>query len=298
MRYIGAHVSIGGGVSQAPIRAKELGATALGMFTRNQRRWEAPPLDPSEISAFAAALTESSITAANVVVHASYLINIANPNAAKRQRSVEALVEECQRAELLNLSLVNFHPGSGLGELSELETLRAIAAGVRQVLDRTEQAVVVLETTAGQGDHVGWRFAQLGAVINELDGSERVAVCIDTCHAFAAGYDLTTEAGYESMIAEARSEVDNRIVAVHLNDSRFGLGSRKDRHECIGTGEIGLAGLARIVRDPCLDSVPFILETPRPELWGDEIALLRRIASGETDPKNATPPAAIRATGT
>ena len=281
MNYIGAHVSVAGGVETAPGRASQIGANALAIFTKNQRRWEAKPLTTQQCDAFRTELATSGIRPEHVVIHASYLINLATPAPDARRRSVEALLDECVRAEQLGLTLVNFHPGSGLGELTEDETLEAIAAGVREILDRTERAVIVLEGTAGQGDHVGWRMSHLGSIIEMAGADSRISVCIDTCHAYAAGYDLVTSGGYEAMISEIDREIGlDRLVAIHLNDSKFGLGSRKDRHELIGEGEIGIAGLANLVTDPRLDNVPFILETPDPERWADEIARLRLVAGG------------------
>jgi deoxyribonuclease IV len=281
VKYIGAHVSIQGGVETAPARAAELDANAMGVFTKNQRQWAAKPLTDEQCRLFASELTASGITPGHVVIHASYLINLATPAPDARRRSVEALVDECLRAEQLGLTLVNFHPGSGLGKLTEAETLTAIALGVKEVLGRTTTAIVVLESTAGQGDHVGWRFAHLRDIIDQANADPRVRVCVDTCHAYAAGYDLATADGYESMMSELEDTIGlDRLVAIHLNDSRFELGSRKDRHAPIGDGVIGTAGLAQVVTDPRLDEIPFVLETTEPERWADEIVLLRRIASG------------------
>ena len=290
---LGAHVSIQGGVSTAPGRAVEIGATALGMFTKNQRQWSAPPLEPEEVAAFRENLEQSGIPAGEVLIHASYLINLGNPDADKRSRSTAALLDECRRAEELGLSLVNFHPGSGLGEIDEERTIELIAEACREVLDRTERAVLVLESTAGQGAHVGYRFEQLARIIERIDRpAGRVAVCVDTCHLFAAGYDVATASGWERTMAELASSVGlERLAGVHLNDSMTPLGSRTDRHESIGRGLIGLPALARIVSDPRLASVPFILETTRPELWAAEIALLRGLADGTVDPDAADPPA-------
>ncbi|MFP4113854.1 MAG: deoxyribonuclease IV [Spirochaetales bacterium] len=297
MRRIGAHVSIAGGVSTAPERAIELEATALGMFTKNQRQWKSPPLPPDEIAAFRTNLERSGIAPRHVVIHASYLINVANPEPDKRARSVSALLDECHRAEQLGLALVNVHPGSGLGTIGEDETLSAIAQACVHVLERTTSAVVVLEVTAGQGAHVGYEFGQIAEIIERAGAPERLAACIDSCHIFAAGYDVRSPEAYAKTMDEFERTVGlDRLVAIHLNDSMTGLGSRKDRHERIGAGEIGLEGLASFVRDPRLEEVPFILETTDPDLWKDEIALLRAIADGEADPATAEPPADRAAT--
>ncbi|MFW6293638.1 MAG: deoxyribonuclease IV [Spirochaetota bacterium] len=279
MMRIGAHVSVAGGVQTAPVRAVELDATALGMFTKNQRQWVSKPLTDEEIAAFRSALAASAIRQEHVVIHASYLINIANPDPVKREKSLAGLLDECVRAEQLGLTLVNFHPGSGMGEISEDETLDLIAAGCLRVIEQTTSAVVVLEVTAGQGNHVGYEFRQIGEIIRRAGNPDRLAACIDSCHIFAAGYDVRTSEAYEATMLEFEREVGfDRLVAVHLNDSMSTLGSRKDRHERIGEGEIGLQGLANFVRDPRLTEIPFVLETTDPDRWKAEIKLLRELA--------------------
>jgi len=292
MAKIGAHVSIAGGPQTAPQRAQELEATALGMFTKNQRQWNAKPLTDEAIESFKQNLMTSAIEAKHVVIHASYLINLANPEPDKRQRSIAALIDECQRAEQLGLANVNFHPGSGLGKISESQTITSIAEACTRILEETENAVLVLESTAGQGAHVGHRFEHLAAIMHEAHGHPRIKACVDTCHMFAAGYDFRTVDGYEKTIEEFDRNVGlENLVGIHLNDSMTECGSRKDRHECIGAGEIGITGLAAWVRDPRLSDVPFILETTRPELWADEIRLLTQLADGEILPETATIPA-------
>jgi deoxyribonuclease-4 len=292
MNLIGAHVSIAGGVRTAPERAMMLGATALGMFTKNQLQWNAKPLEREEADAFRAALAHARIAPDHVVVHASYLINVASPDRATRRRSREALVDECLRAEQLGLSLVCFHPGSGLGEYGEDETIELIAEGCVRALERSTSAVVVLELTAGQGAHVGYTFEQIAEIIGRAGAPQRLAVCIDSCHVFASGYDVRTPQAYEETMRHFEERVGfDRLVAIHLNDSMTELGSRRDRHERIGMGHIGLTGLANFVRDPRLTEVPFVLETTDPQLWKAEIALLRSIADGSVDPASAVSPA-------
>ena len=281
MINIGAHVSIAGGVQTAPQRAIDLEATALGLFTKNQRQWAAKPLGADEIEAFQEGLDRSGIAPEHTVIHSSYLINIANPDPEKRLKSLAALLDECMRAEQLGLSLVNFHPGSGMGRITEDETIDRIAEGCRTVLDRTTTAILVLESTAGQGSHVGHRFSHLGRIIESAGFPERLKICVDSCHVFAAGYDVRKLAGYAAMMSELERDVGlDRLVAIHLNDSRSELGSRTDRHDQIGAGRIGLEGLANFVRDPRLAGLPFVLETPDPDFWKEEIALLAAIAAG------------------
>ena len=291
VRHVGAHVSIAGGVETAPARGEEIGANALGIFTRNQRQWHAPDLTEEQTSAFTSALEHSGIPPEQVLVHASYLINAGNPDPEKWRRAVDALREEALRVEALGLTLLNFHPGSGLGTASEEETVSRIADAVAEVIDSTTTAVLVLETTAGQGAHLGHTFEQLAAIMRAAGDPERVGACIDTCHILAAGYDIRTPAGYRDTVRSFADTVGMaRLRGVHLNDSQGTVGSRKDRHANLGAGELGLAALARVIADPELPDVPFILETPKPELWGREIALLRGFADGSVDPRTATPP--------
>lgn len=291
MRRIGAHVSIAGGVQTAPGRAQEIGATALGIFTKNQRQWQAKPLSEEEVGQFKIGLAEAAIAPKHVLVHASYLINVANPDPDKRAKSIAALVDDAQRVEQLGLTLLNFHPGSGLGEIEERETITAIADGVKQTLAESETAVLVLEITAGQGAHVGYKFEHLASIIEQAGSPERVAACIDTCHAYAAGYDLREQVGFEAMVEEFDSTVGlSRLAGIHLNDSKSALGSRVDRHDSIGLGELGIPALARVVADNRFDELPIVLETPQPAAWGAEIALLVGLADGTVDPATAKPP--------
>ncbi len=290
--HIGAHVSIAGGVQNAPTRAAEIGATALGMFTKNQRRWETRDLEAEEVAQFTAGLLTSGITPENVLVHASYLINLGNPDSEKRERSVGALLDEARRVEALGLTLLNFHPGSGLGEITEAQSIDLIASAVVSVLEQTTTAILVLEATAGQGAHVGYEFEHLAQIIRAAGDSPRIGVCIDTCHIFSAGYELRTAKSYRETTARFSDVVGmDRLAGIHLNDSRSEFGSRHDRHESIGIGELGLPALARFVTDPRVPDVPFILETPRPELWAAEIALLAGISEGQIDPETAASPA-------
>lgn len=291
-RHIGAHVSIAGGVRNAPKRASELQATALGMFTRNQRQWKTKPLTTAETAGFSDNLVESGVSPDQVLVHSSYLINVGNPDPEKRVRAVAALLEEARRVEALGLTLLNFHPGSGLGQISEDDTITLIAKAMAEVLAETSTAVLVLEATAGQGAHVGYRFQQLAQIIHEAGGSPRIGVCVDTCHIFAAGYEFGSDAEFQQLMREFRDSIGlDRLAGLHVNDSKTEFGSRHDRHESIGAGEIGIPALARFLTDPLVPDVPCILETPRPELWAAEIQLLSGIADGSVDPDAAVSPA-------
>lgn len=278
MKYIGAHTSSAGGVENAVAEAVRIGANALALFTRNQKSWVSKPLDPKNISAFKKALQDARIDPKHVLPHDSYLINLGNPTEEGLQKSRAAFLDEMQRAEQLGLTLVNFHPGSHLNQISPEACLDLIAESVNLALSQTTTAVAVIENTAGQGTNLGYDFAHLARIIAGINDKSRVGVCIDTCHTFAAGYDLSTEAGYEDTFAQFDRIVGfNYLRGIHLNDSKKGVGSHVDRHESIGQGMLGEAFFGRLMRDPRFDDMPIILETPNEELWPEEIRYLRSL---------------------
>ena len=278
MKYIGAHTSSAGGVENAVAEAVRIGGNALALFTRNQKSWVSKPLDPKNISAFKKALQDAQIDPKHVLPHDSYLINLGNPTEEGLQKSRDAFLDEMQRAEQLGLTLVNFHPGSHLNQISPEACLDLIAESVNLALSQTTTAVAVIENTAGQGTNLGYDFAHLARIIAGINDKSRVGVCIDTCHTFAAGYDLSTEAGYEDTFAQFDRIVGfNYLRGIHLNDSKKGVGSHVDRHESIGQGMLGEAFFGRLMRDSRFDDMPIILETPNEELWPDEIRYLRSL---------------------
>lgn len=278
MKYIGAHTSSAGGVENAVAEAVRIGGNALALFTRNQKSWVSKPLDPKNIAAFKEALQKADIQPKHVLPHDSYLINLGNPTEEGLQKSRAAFLDEMQRAEQLGLTLVNFHPGSHLNQISPEACLDLIAESVNLALSQTTTAVAVIENTAGQGTNLGYDFAHLARIIAGINDKSRVGVCIDTCHTFAAGYDLSTEAGYEDTFAQFDRVVGfNYLRGIHLNDSKKGVGSHVDRHESIGQGMLGEAFFGRLMRDPRFDDMPIILETPNEELWPDEIRYLRSL---------------------
>lgn len=275
MKRIGAHVSTEGGVAQAPYRASEIGATAFALFLKNQRRWEAPAYSSSEIEEFRENLNRSGIEPEFILPHGSYLINIGNPDDEARNKSLRALIDEIGRADQLGLKLLNIHPGSHLGVLSEEACLERIADSLNRAIAQTEHVVIVLENTAGQGTNLGYRFEQLAFILQHVDNKERVGVCIDTCHAFAAGYDLRTEEAYQTTMMEFERVIGfSYLRGVHLNDSMMEFSAKKDRHECLGKGSIGLDAFRFLMRDKRFDLVPLILETREPARWKDEIQML------------------------
>ncbi|RKV93018.1 MAG: deoxyribonuclease IV [Campylobacter sp.] len=276
MKRIGAHVSASGGVSNAPLNAAKIGADAFAMFVKNQRRWDAPPLSAEETIAFKDALKQSGISAEHVLVHDSYLINLGHPREAEREKSLNAFVDEIRRCEALGLKLLNFHPGSHLNEISAQVCLDNIAESLNFAIANTAGVKLVLENTAGQGSNLGYDFAQLAYVIGKISNKDRIGVCIDTCHAFAAGYDLRSPQAYERTMSEFDRAIGYKFLSgMHLNDTKNELGVRKDRHESLGRGFLGLAAFENIMNDPNIDEIPLILETIDDSLWAEEIALLR-----------------------
>ncbi|ASQ89977.1 deoxyribonuclease IV [Prosthecochloris sp. GSB1] len=282
MKHIGAHVSIAGGIENAPLRAKEIGATAFAMFTKNQRQWRTPALKPESIEAFRRNCERCGFSPRHILPHDSYLINLGSPDPEKLDRSRKAFADEMKRTEALGLPCLNFHPGSHLNESSEKECLKVIADSINIALKTTTSVTAVLENTAGQGSNLGHTFEQLAEIIERIEDKNRVGVCLDTCHLFAAGYDLRDPEAVGNTFRSFDSAVGLRYLkGMHLNDAKLGLGSRRDRHESIGKGKIGLEGFRAILRQPACDDIPLILETPRPDIWKEEIALLHSLEKPE-----------------
>ncbi len=276
MKYFGPHVSIAGGLFNAPDRAAALGATGFALFTKNQRQWMAPELKAEECDAFKAHCAAHGYTAAAILPHDSYLINLGNPDAEKRRRATEAFTAELKRVEALGLAMLNFHPGSGIGEADTETTLRRIAECVRQALSETESAAAVIENTAGQGSVTGRSLEELQRLVELVDSPDRCGVCIDTCHAAAAGYDLPSEEGYAKFFDEFEARLGfSNLRGMHLNDAKADVGSRLDRHAPLGQGTLGKELFKRLAQDPRLDGIPMILETPDETLWAEEVDFLK-----------------------
>jgi deoxyribonuclease-4 len=278
MKFIGAHVSAGGGVENAPINAHQIGATAFALFTKNQRQWEAKPLTPESIHAFKAGCERFGYKPHQILPHDSYLINLGHPELEALQKSRNAFLDEMQRCEQLGLDRLNFHPGSHLNQISEEQCLTTIAESINWALNQTSGVTAVIENTAGQGSNLGFSFYQLKKIIDQVEDKSRVGVCIDTCHAFSAGYDIKTKAGFEKVFHEFEEVVGFQYLkGMHLNDSKKELGSRVDRHDSLGTGTLGLEVFECIMNDSRFDGIPLILETPNEELWAEEIKLLKNM---------------------
>jgi deoxyribonuclease-4 len=275
MKYVGAHVSSSGGVWNAPINAHKIGAKGFAMFTKNQKRWEAKPLDDKTINKFKLKMDEFGYTKDMVLPHDSYLINLGHPEIEKEQKSLNAFIDELKRVEQLGLKYLNFHPGSHLKKISEEECLEKIAKNLNIALKETDSAIAVIETTAGQGSNLGYKFEHLATLIDLVKDKERIGVCIDTAHIFAAGYDIRTKETYQKTMDEFDKIIGFKYLkGMHLNDSKAKFASRVDRHHSLGEGEIGLDAFRFIMNDSRIDNIPLILETINPDIWEEEIKLL------------------------
>jgi deoxyribonuclease-4 len=275
LKYIGAHVSSSGGVFNAPINAHKIGAKGFAMFTKNQRQWVAKPLDEKTINKFKEKMEEFRYTAEMVLPHDSYLINLGHPESEKEEKSLNAFIDELKRVEQLGLKYLNFHPGSHLKKISEEECLEKIAKNINIALKETSSSIAVIETTAGQGSNLGYKFEHLRDIIDLVEDKERIGVCIDTAHIFAAGYDIRTKEAYEKTMNEFDEIVGFKYLkGMHINDSKAKFASRVDRHHSLGKGEIGIDAFKFIMNDKRIDNIPLILETINPDIWEEEIKLL------------------------
>lgn len=279
MLYIGSHTSIAGGLENAAIEASKLGATAFGMFTKNQRQWAAKPITEEQSTLFKETLKGLGFSKDQVLPHDSYLINLGNPDDQKRRQSLDAFIDELQRVQALGLDKLNFHPGSHVNKIDRKGSLALISEALDEALSSTEGVRPIIETTAGQGSNLGSSFEEIAELLNSSRYPGRLGVCIDTCHIFAAGYDLRSEEAFEKTFEEFGQIVGfDKLEGMHLNDAKIGLGSNLDRHENLGKGQIGLEPFIRIARDPRFRGIPLILETIDSSLWREEIALLKNWA--------------------
>ncbi len=280
---LGAHMSAAGGVSKALERGQQIGCDTIQIFTKNQNRWQQKPTPEKEIKRFHELLRSTGI--APVVSHASYLINLGSPKEELWEKSIAAYADELLRADQLSILGVVLHPGSHVGS-GEEAGLKRVADGLNRVLEMTTgiKSLALLETTAGQGTNLGYAFWHLRRIIDNVTAPERIAVCVDTCHIFAAGYELRTAEGYTATMEEFNRKLGiDLIKAIHMNDSIGDLGSRKDRHAHIGQGKIGLDGFRNVVNDPRLQGKPMILETPKSADMHEDVdnmAVLRSLLAG------------------
>jgi deoxyribonuclease-4 len=275
MKYIGSHVSASGGVENAPLNAEAIGAKAFALFVKNQRQWNAPPLTKENIKQFQENCQKFQYQPFQILPHDSYLINLGHPDPENLQKSRAAFLLEALRCEQLGLTQINFHPGSHLQQISEEDCMRRIAESINITLDKTKEITPIIENTAGQGSNVGKTFEQIRYIIDFVEDKSRIGVCIDTCHAYVAGYDLKTEQGFENTWKKFDEIIGIQYLrGIHLNDSLKGFGSHVDRHANIGKGLLGIEPFERIMQDSRFDNIPIILETPDESLWKEEIEIL------------------------
>jgi deoxyribonuclease IV len=275
MKYVGAHVSASGGVENSPVNAHEIGAKAFALFTKNQKQWFSKPLTAENIRLFRTNMEKFDFDYRQVMPHDSYLINLGNPVKENLDLSRKSFLDEMQRCELLGLQLLNFHPGAHLKQISEEECMNRIAESVNITLHKTKGVIAVIENTAGQGSHIGYKFEHLQYIIEKVEDKGRIGVCLDTCHSYTSGYDIKTEAGYKKTFEDFEQIVGFKYLkGMHINDSKKELASRVDRHDSLGTGFLGKEVFARIMNDPRFDDIPLILETPDDSLWEKEIKWL------------------------
>lgn len=275
MKYFGAHVSAAGGVENAPLNANAIGAGGFALFTKNQRQWSAPPLSDKNISLFRDNCEKHGFMPETILPHNSYLINLGHPESAGLSKSRDAFLDEMKRCEALGLTCLNFHPGSHLGQMTIDKCLDRIAESINIALDRTKGVTAIIENTAGQGSNVGFDFEHLAYIIDKVEDKSRVGYCIDTCHAFAAGYDLRTAEACDRTFALLDRTISlGYLRGMHLNDAMKPLGSRVDRHAQLGAGEIGVQCFRYIARDGRFNGIPIVVETPDDSKWPEEIAML------------------------
>jgi deoxyribonuclease IV len=275
MKYVGAHVSSQGGVENAPVNANAIGARAFALFTKNQRQWFSNPLSKNSIKKFRENCENLNYSPFQILPHDSYLINLGHPEKEPLEKSRNSFLDEMQRCEQLGLDRLNFHPGSHLKQISEEECLSRIAESINIVLDKTHGVTAVIENTAGQGSNMGFKFEHLKFIIDKVEDQSRVGVCIDTCHAYTAGYDLKTAKGFSETFSQFDKVVGLKyLYGMHINDSKKEFGTRVDRHENIGKGFLGDDVFRIIMNDSRFDNLPLILETPEESLWPEEIRRL------------------------
>jgi AP endonuclease-1 len=280
-KWVGAHVSTAGGIDKAVLNARIIGANAFQIFVRSQRRWDCKPTPPDVKERFIQECKAHGYSSDHILVHGSYLVNLANPDPEKHAKSYEGFLDEIQRTHALGLKLYNFHPGSTTGNCSVDEGCSSIARSINKVHKEVPEVVCVLEIMAGGGNAIGGDYAHLKDIIEQVKDKTRVGVCLDTCHMFAAGYDIRTTEAWDRTMKEFDNTIGLKYLrGMHLNDSKTGIGSHRDRHENLGKGFIGWDAFKGIVRDPRTNGIPMVLETPVPkddedkEIYTGEVAAL------------------------
>jgi len=278
MGQLGAHVSIAGGVKNAPLNGEKIGCEAIQIFTKNQRQWSAKPYEKDEIEVYFNNLNKVKIK--KVVAHTSYLINLASPTEEIFEKSIDALIDDLERCNSLNIPFTIIHPGSHLGE-GVKKGIERIIIGIERVFEKVKRGAIALETVAGQGSNIGFKFEQLKKIMEGVKEKDRIFVCFDTAHAFEAGYDIKTQNGFKKVLDEFDKIIGiEKLCAFHLNDSKTPLGSNVDRHENIGKGFLGLEPFKFLVNNEKFKNHPMILETPGgDEMYKEDLKTLNLLKS-------------------
>ena len=275
MKYVGAHVSASGGVDNAPLNARAIGAKAFAFFTKNQRQWFAAAYKEETIERFKANVVEQGFHPDHILPHDSYLINLGHPDEEGLKKSRQAFFDEMSRCEQLGLNRLNFHPGSHLNQMPIDDCLDRIAESINMALERTNGVTAVIENTAGQGTNLGHTFEQIARIIDKVEDKSRVGVCLDTAHTLAAGYEIRNREAFENTMDLFEKVVGCQYLkGLHINDSKKEVGTRVDRHDSLGKGVMNMDLFSFIMNDPRFDNMPLILETPDESLWAEEIQLL------------------------
>ncbi len=287
---LGAHMSIAGGVSRALDRGSSIGSNGVQVFTKNNRQWAGPPINQADVVRWQEEMPALGIDYA--VSHASYLINMASPKDDLWEKSLSAQKDELLRAHAYGIPHVVLHPGAhtGSGPDAGIERIAAALNRIHAETPECSDTLTLLELMAGQGTTIGRNFGELHAIIERVNDPERVGVCLDTCHAFAAGYDIRSDAGYEAMMAEIEEEIGlDRVKCLHFNDSQGALASHKDRHQHIGQGEIGTESFRKILNDPRWGGIPMLLETPKEDDLAEDVMNLATLCGLVDDPTRIPP---------
>ncbi|MBI4377867.1 MAG: deoxyribonuclease IV [Nitrospinae bacterium] len=277
---LGAHMSIEGGIENAPLRGKKAGCDVIQIFTKNNNRWRSKPLTDNDVIKFKKNAADTGVIPA--ASHTAYLINLASPDPQVYSQSLDAFYDEMMRAERLDLPDLIFHPGAHIGS-GEDAGIKKIADSLNISLGKGDslKLMLLLETTAGQGTNLGHRFEHISKIIEMVTKKEKIGVCLDTCHIFAAGYDISNEYSYKKTFHEFDKIIGiHKLKVFHINDSKKGLGSRVDRHEHIGKGKIGLTAFRLLLNDPRFKDIPMILETPKGKTMREDkknLSVLRRL---------------------
>ncbi|WP_041749155.1 deoxyribonuclease IV [Buchnera aphidicola] len=277
MKYIGVHCNTSGGLEKSVLQANKLNATAFSFFVKNPLRWNTLPLQQSTIKSFRKFCNKYNYSTLQILPHSSYLINLGHPDKEKKKKSCKTLIEEINFCNLLGLVMINIHPGSSLKKITEKKCLENISNSINYILKKTNNIIIVLENTSGQGGNMGYCFEHLAFIINKVRNKSRIGVCLDTCHLFASGYQLNNKNSFLNIFYRFHELIGLKYLrGIHLNDSKGKFNSKLDRHENLGYGNIKTSVFSKIVRVIEFNNIPIILETKDASIWKKEIQWLKK----------------------